>query len=83
MCKGCDLIMCGRSSTELYLDWFQDYKDNIQYMKKLNKHILKYQEKLDYYEHRHIIDAFRRSLIRIQKDYAKAITILNDVRRLD
>ena len=78
MCRGCDIKIKGESATYEYLEWFDEYLKIVRKMKELNKKLLQFENIID--DNKKVIGRFRRQLIRLQREYAKADKILNNVR---
>ena len=84
MCRGC-LIDIKENPEQSpchcleFMGWHQDYLSIIREMKELNKNILEHEIKIINKEQRKCISTFRRQLIKLQKEFAKAHSILNDI----
>ena len=84
MCRGCLIDIKenpekSRYHCLEYMEWHQDYLLLIKDMKKLNQKILAHEKKIINKEQRKYISIFRRRLINIQKEFAKADSILNNI----
>lgn len=78
MCRGCKITIAGKPATYEYLEWLDKYQSIVRQMKELNKTLLIFEGSVDP-EFKKTISKFRRTLIRLQKEYAKADEILNEV----
>lgn len=72
MCRGCVMTKNGEETVYEYLSWNSKYFGIITSMKALEKEILEYQSGVDSDDHKKILDAHRRRLIRLRREYAKS-----------
>uniref|UniRef100_A0A6M3LU04 Uncharacterized protein n=1 Tax=viral metagenome TaxID=1070528 RepID=A0A6M3LU04_9ZZZZ len=82
MCRGCEIKLKPYSKHENtygYLGFLDKYHSVIQQMKDLNKLILDFENDISDTHQRSVVSRFRRKLIKLQKEIAKADTILNGV----
>lgn len=83
MCRGCKIKIEGKPATYQYLDLLYRYQSIINDMKDYNKSILLFTKKIKNKKQHRIIDQYRKQLIKIQKEYAKADRILNELNNED
>lgn len=72
MCRGCDYLSNGQSTTDIYLSLFDQYQRILVQTKDLQKSLLAYSKILDEKEHQMRIDKFRREIMKGRKIIAKA-----------